>query len=1013
MTETSNKSHKSIYELVVVGASAGGIEALSTLVRTLPTDFPIPIVLAQHLDPSRPSRLGLILERCTSTPIVVVEGSCRLQAGHIYVIPANQHVAINDGKVELIDDHQERPKPSLDLLLSTAAKAYGENLIAIILTGSGNDGTAGAVDVKNAGGTVIIQNPRTARFPSMPMALPPNAVDFIADLEKISPLLYDLVTDTSMSKSAEKSDEILTEILQKVNDQVNIDFRTYKTSTIMRRINRRMIITNNISLEGYTHYLDLHPEEVRELAAAFLIKVTHFFRDPEAFLYLQKTILPKLIQYGREHNNILRFWSAGCATGEEPYSLALLVADLLGHELNDWNIKIFATDLDEAAISFARRGVYCDSVLRNLPRDYINQYFERVDTMHRIIKPIRQMLIFGQQDLSWSAPFPRIDLIVCRNLLIYFTSELQQRVFNLFGYSLRQDGYLFLGKAETAWPAKSTFELVNKKWKIYICRHSNLTTGQRSDLSNMTHLLVRRRAPLAPMKLVNSQVNVPEAAASIEVVPLRNFNETLLRYLPISVVIIDRSYHILMANGSARRLLGIREPNIDKEQDFLHALRGIPYAKIRAAIDMVFQERSPVTINEVELELALGGDGRFLNFSIMPMSMENDGVDIALITISDVTEQVQIRQRLEKAQVEQAKLLNELSTANRRLNEMNKEFMDANEALQAANEEMMLTQEELQATNEEFETTNEELQATNEELETNNEELQATNEELEATNQELLARSNELQEMAAMVNSERLRLNRLVEMAPFYILVLRGVQLIVETYSPHYARLFKDQNVVGKPLREIFWKPEMADFVNLVQDVYQSNVPQTTGRMVTYVVDEDDKLTENYFVYTIIPTKTGEVDGVIIYAIDVTEQRVKDKEEERDRLKLIIENCVHVALGLYDAQTTQLIQASPLYMDILSRNYKHEHSELVSSKWEDICLPAGHDEGIEYFNKVVKDATPLRWLNYTSKLSGALQNTVWDWGLTPVSSTIRKELVRYVVYWAVDVTVTKLLQPSD
>src|SRR5436305_758043 len=263
-------------DLVVVGSSAGGIEALSILVSTLSADFPAPIVLAQHLDPNRPSSLDTILQRRTRLQVEVVLSTTRLQPGRIYVVPSNRHVSIKDHQVEVQEEPTKRPRPSVDTLLSTAADAYGEHLIAVVLTGSGSDGAVGAVDVKNAGGIVIVQDPHTARYPSMPLALPPTIVDFEANVDQIGPLLYDLLTGVNIQQTEEKTEDVLREILEHVGRQASIDFRPYKTSTILRRIGRRMAVTHNRIIRDYADYLSIHPEEVGELVKAFLINVTQF-----------------------------------------------------------------------------------------------------------------------------------------------------------------------------------------------------------------------------------------------------------------------------------------------------------------------------------------------------------------------------------------------------------------------------------------------------------------------------------------------------------------------------------------------------------------------------------------------------------------------------------------------------------------------------------------------------------------------------------------------------------------
>ena len=308
-----------------------------------------------------------------------------LEGGKIYVVPANKHVRIADGHVHLESDHDERPTPSVDKLLSSAAEAYGEHLIAVILTGSGSDGAAGAVEVKNSGGVVIIQNPETAPYPSMPLSLPPTVVDHVVEIEQIGPLLFELLKGVSLP-AEEKAADPLRDILTHVSAHTNIDFRNYKNSTILRRISRRMTVVHAGNLRDYLDYLRVHPEEIEELVKAFLIKVTGFFRDPDAFDFLRQHVIPEIIDRASENGRILRVWSAGCATGEEAYSIALLLADQLGPDLPEWSIKIFATDLATDAINFARRGLYPENVLSELPDDYRQRFFERIDHGYRISK---------------------------------------------------------------------------------------------------------------------------------------------------------------------------------------------------------------------------------------------------------------------------------------------------------------------------------------------------------------------------------------------------------------------------------------------------------------------------------------------------------------------------------------------------------------------------------------------------------------------------------------------------
>ena len=877
--------------LVVVGSSAGGIEALSVLVSTLPVDFPAPIVLAQHLDPGRPSNLGSILQQRTALPVNVITAHTPLRAGEIYVMPESRHVTINDGSIEAQEDHVGRPKLSLDLLLSGAAKAYGERLIAVILTGSGSNGAVGAIEVKRAGGIVIIQNPQTARFPSMPLALPPTIVDLQVALERIGPLLYDLLTGRHLPGNEEQG-EALEGILASLTEQEHIDFRMYKTSALLQHIGYRMLAIGTPTMRDYLDYLQSTPAEAGELVKSLLVTYTEFFRDPGAFAYLKSTLLPELIARARDRDHALRCWSAGCATGEEAYSLAMLIADLLGAELSRWSIKLFATDLSEDAISFARRGVYPENLLKGLPPGYKDRFFERADHGYRIVKMLRQMVVFGRQDLARGTPFSAIDLVLCRNVLSYFTPDTQELALNQFAFSLFPGGYLLLGSAEALHPLQTLYEPVSRDWNVYRCISRASPSAWFPAASVLT--VPRFNVPSGSPTLHSAREQLAESLLSFDLGHLRRYNELLFRSLPIGLVVIDRGYHIITANGISRRLL--RLPATAAEQDFLHAVPGIPYAQVRAALDAAFRERSATTLPEVELDVIAGGSGRFVALSIAPIQLNVTPPELVAISVIDITEQVQAQRRLEAAQAEQAQLLDELGAANRRLNEVNKALMKANEELQAANEDMILTQEELQArllelktTNEEFqasfeelESDDEELQATNQQMETANEELQATSEALEAANAALNARAGELQEQNTLLADERGRLAEIVEHAPFSTVVLRGPDLHVEAISPHYARRLNGDSVLGRPLSEVagrFWAADLP-IVRLAEEVYRQDAPHSIPGTGTGSVEEQGGSGERRPAYTLVPSHDadGTVSGVIIYT--TVEAEAQEQEAE-------------------------------------------------------------------------------------------------------------------------------------
>jgi len=732
-------------QLVIVGASAGGIDALSAVVRTLPDDMPAPVLIAQHLDPRRPSHLTEILRRHTRLRVETVEDHARLDANTILVLPPGSQAEVTDHEVRLSAVTERGPRPSIDLLLSSAAQVFGEGLVAVILTGSGHDGAAGARDVKALGGTVVVQNPETASYPAMPLALSPSSIDIVAELEAIGPLLHELVTTVREPTRADE-ERLLSSFLDQLRDRSGIDFGSYKRGTILRRLQRRMVATGSAKLRDYIRYVQHNPEEDERLTASFLIKVTEFFRDADLFDELRDTVIPKLIAEARDRDREVRIWSAGCATGEEAYSLAILVADALGDELDAFNVRIFATDIDGAAIAFARRGIYGEASLTDVPADVIDRHFTKVTEGYEVRKRIRAMTVFGQQDLGRRAPFPRVDLILCRNVLIYFTNELQKRALQLFAFSLRDGGFLVLGKAESTTPLAEYFVLAHPRLKIYR-RHGERVLIPPTRIRDTTPLISRtgtvRRAPWVDATLARARdtPRTPSPSEKAEVVLLR---------LPVGVIVVDASYDIVSINAAARRLLGVHGSAIGT--DLVHLVPPSAAETCRAVIDGAFRGDEAEAMVSLPSASTAGTDVRWLRVSGHSLHVDPsaDPIEIVTVVVADVTEETHRRRDLEEAlareRAERDQVVErgrQLAISHAQLLEANAELTTANAELRSANEELLVANEEVQAATEEVETLNEELQATNEELETLNEELQATVEELNTTNDDLQARNLE------------------------------------------------------------------------------------------------------------------------------------------------------------------------------------------------------------------------------------------------------------------------------
>lgn len=787
--------------IVVIGASAGGVDALTRLASTLPDGFPAPIVIAQHADPKGTSRLAEILRRQTRLPVETVSAADgELEPGRLYLAAPGQNLIVNDGKLFSTDRQVNHPVPSIDALFTSAAAAYGDRTIAVILTGMGTDGVAGVRAIKEVGGTVVVQELVSAAFPALPAAIPVHYVDFTSSIEALASLLTTLATPGDGAIQADGY--ALDAFLSQVRNRAGIDFRQYKMPTIRRRLLRLMAAAECNGLSEYLRYLNTHPDAYQRLVSSFLIKVTGFFRDPSLYRYLQETILPELVKKTRESGSELRLWSAGCATGEEAYSLAILLAELLNDEVEKTPIRIFATDLDTHAIDFARRGVYPKAAFDEMPPDLIAKYFTELDGAYQVKKRIRNLTVFGEYDLGQRAPFPRIDLVVCRNVLIYFTKDLQQRTLQLFAFSLRQGGYLVLGKAETTSPLPQYFASTHPSLKVYR-RQGERLMMPAAVLVDGLRASERPAARRAPVRLPQPRRVHEEAPAA----PRWSLADRLGAFLfdsNIGVVVVDRHYDIVTINQAARTLLGIASQGIG--DDLIH-LAQLPAAELKAELDAAFRGALPTGGIELALRDPAEDAERYVQITCYPdrAASKEGRTEGVIVLISDTTREATHRRELEKEVAEGRNTIDrlnrhtsELADRQRTLTQANAELNATNVELRNANEHLMISAEEAEASAEEVETLNEEMQATSEELETLNEELHATVEELNTTNEELAARSLELEsavkERQAQLDSavgSLAMLRTVVEHAQWIVCIVDAdgsVSLVSEKYGEMAAK---------------------------------------------------------------------------------------------------------------------------------------------------------------------------------------------------------------------------------
>ncbi len=794
--------------LVVIGSSAGGIEALSTLVSSLPADFAAPIIIAQHLDPRHPSRLVEILSRYSPLPVRSIVDLEPLRAGTVYVIPSDQQIEIVDGAAHLEPSDEQGPRPSVNRLFSSAAVVFRENLIAIVLSGTGSDGAAGARMVHEEGGTVIIQNPETAAFPGMPRSLAVATVDVIANLEDIGPLLQRLLADSELLETR-TNQQTLQQILDLVRGHRGIDFNEYRQPTILRRLQRRMLATNCTTVSDYLSFLRRNPDEEAHLVSSFLIKVTDFFRDEKTFAYLRENVLPDLIRNAKDQPEGLRIWSAGCATGEEAYSVAILVLELLREDHSDIPVRIFATDLDSTAVGFARRGVYPSTALKNLPPELAARYFQEVDGGYEITEDARKLIVFGPHDLVQTPPFPRIDLLLCRNVLMYFTPDLQDIALHALAFALRKGGYLVLGTAETSTPLAECFTTDNAALKVFtrtgyqVPFHSNRIASFTARLPAPARLAERSRPFLAtsPTRTAG-HLRRPNVSS-----------ETLLNGLPTGVVSVDEHYDIQFINIAAREMLGIY--GVAVGEDLIHRLTSVNTADLRAVIDAAFKESQPARIEEIVQTEAGTGQERYLQIICAPRRTElsDDRAPQVMIILNDVTDIVRRRRTIEQSLATQQEevhnavtRMQKMGETNRRLLEANEELTIAAEQLRALKDEYALASGDAEAATEELEAYAEELQASAEELETLNEELKTSVEELAASNATLEIRAQELSAQRQISEERRFQLDSILASMGDAVVVVDAAGTPVRTNAAYDEMIasaagpFVPRDAEGHPL---------------------------------------------------------------------------------------------------------------------------------------------------------------------------------------------------------------------
>ncbi len=725
------------FPVVAIGASAGGLEAMMELLKYLPADTGMAFIYVQHLSPDHKSMLTEILSKKTKMIVQEIDDMDKIKPDNVFIIPYNKGIEVTDGHIKLIPRSENSSAISIDILFSSLAHAQKDRVIGIILSGSASDGTIGIKDIKQEGGLTFAQDD-SAKFASMPhSAIAAGVVDFILSPKEIAlelarlskhPLLKTIDVKNGEEDLINNSNPDLKIILTHLHKATGVDFSQYKMNTIKRRIIRRMLLYKIKTLKEYAKFLTNKNEEIDILYQDLLINVTSFFRDTDTHKYLKENLFPKLLKR-KKTGESLRIWVPACATGEEAYSIAMMLLEIQGSQTTNTPVQIFATDLSEQAISKARIGVYTKKDLETVSPKRIQRFFTKTDGSFRVNKAVRDMVVFAPHNILHDPPFSRLDFISCCNLFIYFDTVAQKKAVNTFHYALNDDGFLMLGKSENLSQSANLFTGYNKKYKIF---SRKINSGART----LPALLPRYAQQAVSEKNISvTNKNKTNQNISVNQNGLDNAIDAVLvsEFMPASVV-INHQMEIVQFRGNTD--LYLTHPKGKATFNILKMARPEIAFELRNAISKVIKTKHRVRKSGIEIKI--NSDVRSISVEVVPLKIEwNEPLLLILFTEQEHTE-------IYSQQAKGGK--NNSLAKDRRIKKLEQELAAAHaDALAIAQEQDAFT-EELQSSNEEVVSSNEELQSVNEELETSKEEIESANEELTTTNQELQTRNDLLNE---------------------------------------------------------------------------------------------------------------------------------------------------------------------------------------------------------------------------------------------------------------------------
>ena len=868
LSQESQQNSQECFAIAAIGASAGGLQAFTQLLRNLPDDICMGFVLIQHLAPDHDSRLSEILQKTTRMPVNQAQEGMKIVPNNVYVIPPNTLMTLDQGLLKCEPRRQVRGKyMAIDGFFSSLAADRGSQSIAIVLSGSNEDGTAGLGAIKSVGGITFAQDLESAEFQTMPMiAIASGYVDFVLSPAEIAAELVNISQgnresdfelnikeneefDDSSAPAFTENSEALSKIFALLHNAMGIDFSNYKKGTIERRIALRMGLISLKNMEVYSTYLQENPNEVESLYHDILINVTSFFREPDSFVALKELAFPVICQ-NKPSDVPIRIWVAGCSTGEEVYSIAICLMEFFDDRPIRHQIKIFATDISEVVISKARIGFYEENLLKEVSPERLSRFFIPVEGGYQIGRLVRDCCVFARQNLTSDPPFSRLDLISCRNMLIYLEPVLQKKIMPVFHYALNPDGFLMLGSSEGIGNATDLFAIIDKKQRIY---------KRKITPARMNFNFVKSTYETLPVNISK----LSESATDSDLEQLAD-RVVLSRYTPVGVT-INEELEILQFRGQTSPYL--EQPSGKASLNLLKMARTELRLELRSAIHNAKQHDLPFTKDGIEMS-----QGVLVKLDVIPLKINSDRYFLVLFesrpkpsaaALALIPQAKSRKVRQTEAELAVVRLTNELESTKKYLRTIVETHESTNQELRVASEEFLSSNEELQSANEELETAKEEVQATNEELSTVNDELRSRNLQLQQSN-------NDMQNLLSSVN--------------IAILMLSG-DLHIRRFTPMAEQVFNlIPTDVGRPFSDIQTNIDGADLLGLASAVIITLIP--------FEQEVQDR-SQHWYSLRIRPYRTIEnvIDGVVISLIDIDTIKKNSLELEfsRNYSKAIVE----------------------------------------------------------------------------------------------------------------------------